>query len=300
MQIKKVVPSGYCKGVVNAINLAIKARKDNPDKDIYVLGMIVHNRYLVKALEKINIQTLHGHDREALIKSIDKGIIIFSAHGIADKYKKLALDCGLEYIDASCSDVISTQNKIKEHLAKNEQIVYIGKKNHPEADAVLAISDDIIFITKLEDIETIKSERQIYVTNQTTMSLFEMIKFFEKIKALFPKAIIEQEICNATTVRQNAIIKLDNCDLLFVVGDPASNNTNKLKEIAKEKGINNVIAIETVKDIKEADLFGVNNIFVTAGASTPGYLVNQVIQTLKNYDLTGQLIKPDIEVEKII
>lgn len=230
MQIKKVVPSGYCKGVMNAINLAKKAHKENPNENIYVLGMIVHNKYVTKALEQYNIKTLIG-DKAELIEQINEGIVIFSAHGISEQIKNRAIEKGLKFVDASCIDVIRTQNNIKKYLAAGYKVLYIGKLNHPEAEAVLSISQDIQLITKNQDILDSPFTGKIYVTNQTTMSIFEVAHYFEKIKEKYPDAIIEREICHATSSRQEAILKLNECDLLYIVGDPKSNNTNKLKEI---------------------------------------------------------------------
>lgn len=302
MLIKKVIPSGYCKGVVRAIELAKKTRKENPNEKIYVLGMIVHNKFVTRSLEKYNIKTLVGKDKEQLLKEIDEGIVIFSAHGIAQKYKDIAISKGLKYVDASCDDVIKTQENIKNYLKQNYLILYVGKKDHPEADAVLSISKDIFLITNKNDIKNIEisKNKKIYVTNQTTMSIFEVAFIFENIKEKYPNAVFEEEICNATSNRQKAILNLKDVDLLYVVGDPSSNNTAKLKEIAEKNGIKNVIAIETCQDIKENHLEKVENIYVTAGASTPNYLTNQVIEVLKNYQKENKLTYPEIVFKDII
>lgn len=301
MKIKKVIPSGYCKGVINAIEIAKKARRDNMDAPIYILGMIVHNSYVTEALNTLDIITLDDKkkNKEELLDEIDSGIVIFTAHGIAESIKEKATNKGLTIIDASCSDVIKTQDIIKEKIKEGFNILYIGKKNHPEALAVLSISQNIHLISSIDDIKKTQIPEPIFVTNQTTMSIFEIRNINEKIKEKWPKAIICEEICNATSMRQKAIMNLKNCDLLYVVGDPRSNNTNKLKQIALDSGIKKVRMIETAKEIDENDL-DVENIYVTAGASTPTYLTNQVIECLNNYNLNHELNIQDIDIYKIL
>ena len=302
MKIKKVIPSGYCKGVVRAINLVKETRIKNPNEKIYVLGMIVHNSYITKALAYHDIITLDDskNTKEELIDQIDEGIIVFTAHGIADSLKDKVTKKGLRYVDASCTDVIKTKDIVKDKLHNGYEVLYIGKQNHPEAEAVLAESKHIHLITKIADIENLKHYEKVFVTNQTTMSILEIHKIFDKILEKFPNANMQPEICNATRTRQEAVINLDDCDLLYIVGDPKSNNSNKLKEIAIENGVDKVRLIEAALEIDEEDLQNVENIYVTAGASTPTYLTNQVIKTLEDFNETGILKKPDVDLSQII
>ena len=302
MEIKKVIPSGYCKGVIRAINLVKQTRLDNPQTKIYILGMIVHNTYITKALDELNIITLDDKvkSKEEWIDSIDDGIVIFTAHGIADHIKTKALNNGLRCVDASCSDVIKTKDITKEYLKQGYEVLYVGKANHPEALAVLAESTHIHLITKIDDINTLGNYQKVFVTNQTTMSIFEVKKLFDEILIKYPEAIIQREICNATSSRQQAILDLKDCDLLYIVGDTKSNNSNKLKEIAEENGINKVRLIGSALEISEDDLINVEKVYITAGASTPTYLTNQVIDVLKTYNDTKELKKPMIDLAKII
>lgn len=302
MNIIKITPRGYCKGVVNAINIAKNTAINNPGAKIYVLGMIVHNYYVTKALEQYNIITIEtkGKTRDQLLDEIDEGIVIFTAHGISDLAYNKAIAKGLKVIDASCIDVQSTKNKVKEMINKGYKVIYIGSKNHPEAEAITQDSNDIYLVTSANDVDNLNiKDSKIYVTNQTTMSIVEIYSIFNKIKEKFPLCIIEEEICNATRLRQEAIIKSHNIDLLYVVGDPSSNNSNKLKDIAILNNIKKVCLIENAQQIKEEDL-NVKNIGVTAGASTPTYLTNQVIEVLENYSKTNILSIPDIDISKIL
>ena len=284
MEVNRVVPSGYCKGVVNAIKLAKKTRADNPDAKIYILGMLVHNSFVSEELASLGIVTLDDSfkSKEELLDEVDDGIIIFTAHGISDQIKNKAAAKGLRYVDATCVDVLKTQNIIKDYLNDDYEIIYFGKRKHPETEAVLSISDKIHLVTDEKDLETLDlKEKKLFLTNQTTMSYLELNDLIEKVKQIYPQIIVQQEICNATSSRQEAIARLVDCDLLYVVGDSKSNNTNKLVDIAKEQGIRKVLLIHSYKDIDTNDLEDVKKVYVTAGASTPPLLIDEVISFLK-------------------
>lgn len=283
MEIKKVIPSGYCKGVVNAIKLAKQARIDNPNDKIYVLGMLVHNSFVSKELEQLGIITLDDTNttKSELLDQIDDGIVIFTAHGISEDIKNKAINKGLRYIDATCVDVLKTQNIIKDYLNKGYDIIYFGKAKHPEAEAVLSISNKIHLVTNIDELNSLNlNNDKVFLTNQTTMSYMELSGLIEKTKVLYPNVVIEKEICNATSSRQMAISNLTDCDLLYVVGDSKSNNTNKLVDIGKSQGIKKVLLIQNFNDINLDDLKDINKVYVTAGASTPPNLIDEVIDYL--------------------
>jgi 4-hydroxy-3-methylbut-2-en-1-yl diphosphate reductase len=281
MEIITVNPRGFCKGVVKAIMIAKETAKQYPDQTITILGELVHNRYVVNALKEYRINTVEskGQTRLDLLDQVNEGVVIFSAHGISPNVIEKAKQKGLITIDASCEDVISTQNLIQSYLNQRYTILYIGQENHPEAEAICDIDKkNILFIKDLNSIYELNLDsNRIFVTNQTTMSILEIKDMLELIKEKFPQAVISDEICNATRTRQEAILNLVDIDCLIVIGDPKSNNTRMLARIGTNKGINNVYQIETVKDLFNIDLKQYNRIAITAGASTPSYLVNQVI-----------------------
>ena len=284
MEVIRVVPSGYCKGVVNAIRLAKETRIENPEEKIYVLGMLVHNSFVSKELDEMGIITLDDtyKTKEELLNEIDEGIVIFTAHGISEQIKNKALSKGLKCVDATCVDVLKTQNIIKEYLNNGYDIIYFGKKNHPEAEAVLSISDRIHLVSNSDDLYNLNlNNTKIFLTNQTTMSYLELKDLIEETKKLYPDVIIQKEICNATSSRQEAITRLSDCDLLYVVGDKKSNNTNKLVDIGIKQGIKKVILIHNYEDINLDDLKDADKVYVTAGASTPPVLIDEVISYLK-------------------
>ena len=282
MEIKRVVPSGYCKGVVNAINIVKKTKEQYPNEKIYILGMIVHNSYVSKQMEDLGVITLEDPNlsKEELLDTIDKGVVIFTAHGISDKIKQKALDKGLICVDASCVDVLKNKDLIKSYLDKGYDVVYFGKKNHPEAEAILSLSSNIHLVSNISDIDNLNiSNDNLFITNQTTMSYLEVEDMLKLIKDKYPTCIIQKEICNATSSRQLAITNIKDGDVLYVVGDVKSNNTNKLKEIGS-KYFKKVFLISNYKEINKKDLVNENKIYVTAGASTPPILIDEVIDYL--------------------
>ena len=283
-----MIPSGYCKGVVNAIKLAKQTRIDNPNDNIYILGMLVHNSYVSQELEQLGIITLDDSKKSKLqlLDEINEGIVIFTAHGISNNVKQKAIDKGLKYVDASCVDVLKTQNIIKEYIDKGYDVIYFGKEKHPEAEAVISISSHIHLVTNIDQLLSLNLKNdKIFLTNQTTMSYLELTSLIDKAKQLYPNIIVQEEICNATSSRQLAITNLSDCDLLYVVGDIKSNNTNKLVDIGKKQGIKKVLLIQNFNDINANDLKDVNKIYVTAGASTPPVLIDEVISYLRSISL---------------
>ena len=170
----------------------------------------------------------------------------------------------------------------------------MGKNKHPEAESIYTMSEHVHLIEPHKEIPKVNTSK-IFVTNQTTMSIYELKDTFEKIRRLYPNALFHDEICNATRVRQQAILDLKNVDCLIVVGDPTSNNSQKLVDIGKQAGIEHVFSIQTAEDIDKKDFEKYTTIAITSGASTPTYLTNQV----KDY-LSFDMKKPKIRIQEIL
>ncbi|MEG0549303.1 MAG: 4-hydroxy-3-methylbut-2-enyl diphosphate reductase [Coprobacillus sp.] len=302
MLVKAITPRGYCKGVVRAIDIVKKASES--DGPIYILGMIVHNQYIVNALKELGVQTIDHKEktRLELLDEIDNGTIIITAHGAGEQVFHKAKDKGLNVIDASCLDVIKTHELIKDKLSQDYEILYIGKKGHPEAEGAILIDEDKIhLITCKNDIELIDKSKHYIITNQTTMSLYDVFDLCEYAKEILPHVEIAKETCTATKIRQEAIKNMDqDVDIVFIVGDPHSNNTQKLASIASEN--RNVYMIESIDDLDIQTLMGKKKAAVSSGASTPTYLTNQVIEFLTQFDEFDKqtYIKPQINKQKIL
>lgn len=297
MKITKVTPRGYCKGVVRAIEMAKQTAIQYPNQPIYILGMLVHNQYVIKALETYGIHSLDdkGKSREDLLNTIETGVVIFTAHGIHERVKQKAVDRGLIVVDATCPDVLKTQKLVQSYSEDGFHILYIGKRNHPEAHAVCDYNEHITLIETLEDIKKLPTFDKVFVTNQTTMSIYDVRSIFDAIKHKYPKAVFAEEICNATRVRQEAIAHLEAIDVLIIVGDKASNNSNRLAQIGKEQGIPHVALVDDVYEVAALAIAQDANVAVSSGASTPTYLTKQVIDYLET-----QVRPPIIDLHKIL
>ena len=268
--------------------------------------MIVHNEYIVNALKELGAVTVEdaSKTRMELLDSINQGTVIITAHGAGEQVMTKAKEKGLNIIDASCLDVIKTHDLIKQRLLEGYEILYIGKKNHPESEGAMMIdSDHMHLITEKKDLLSLNPNIKYLITSQTTMSLFDVYELCEYAKKILPNLIVEQEICNATRIRQEAISKMDpDIDIVFIVGDPHSNNTAKLASIAKNKAGKETYMIESIEDLKIEWLEHKHHAAVSSGASTPTSLTNQVIDFLKQFEWNDLQThnKPNVDYSNIL
>lgn len=282
MLVKKINPQGYCKGVIMALKKCLEVINDpNTIKPIYLLGMIIHNRFVCDELKKMGVIILEGNDKLSILDKIDSGTVIISAHGVSSKVKEKVISKKINLVDATCPDVELVHNNVKKYIGDGYEVIYVGKKNHPEAIGVIEESNLIHLVEDLSDLDTLPNKKY-YVTNQTTLAHSHLEKFHNKISELFMESIIENNICNATTKREKALYDLES-DLIIVVGDYQSSNTKKLFETAKNKArTKEVIAIERACDLLNYNLNDYKTAYITSGASTPSIIVDQVIRFLES------------------
>ncbi|WP_066192937.1 MULTISPECIES: 4-hydroxy-3-methylbut-2-enyl diphosphate reductase [Gracilibacillus] len=289
MEVIKIAPRGYCYGVVDAMVIAQNAVKDpNLPRPIYILGMIVHNSHVTNAFEEQGVYTLDGRNRADLLEDIESGTVIFTAHGVSPEVKNRAEEKNLTVLDATCPDVTRTHDLIREKVKEDYEIVYIGKKGHPEPEGAVGVAPDHVhLIQNEEEVEQliIASDKKILVTNQTTMSQWDVYDVMLKVQEKYPQTEMEQEICMATQVRQEAVAEqAGEADLTLVVGDPRSNNSNRLAQVSIEKANTQAYRIADVSEIQLDWLDGVQKVAVTAGASTPTPIAKEVIKFVEQYD----------------
>jgi 4-hydroxy-3-methylbut-2-enyl diphosphate reductase len=288
MEVLKISPRGYCYGVVDAMVLARQtARNLDLPRPIYILGMIVHNRHVTEAFEEEGVITLDGENRLEILEKIDKGTVIFTAHGVSPEVRRRAREKGLTIVDATCPDVTKTHDLIREKTEQGYEIIYIGKKGHPEPEGAVGIAPGHVhLIEKEEEIERLKlNTDKIVITNQTTMSQWDIRHIMNRLIAKFPKAEIHNEICLATQVRQEAVAEqAKECDLVIVVGDPRSNNSNRLAQVAEEIAGTKAYRVADVTEIRTEWLLGIRKVGVTSGASTPTPITREVIDYLEQFD----------------
>ncbi|WP_066049744.1 4-hydroxy-3-methylbut-2-enyl diphosphate reductase [Robertmurraya korlensis] len=288
MKVIKISPRGYCYGVVDAMVIARNAALDKTlPRPIYILGMIVHNKHVTDAFAEEGIITLDGPNRKKILEQVDKGTVIFTAHGISPEVRELAKQKGLVTIDATCPDVTTTHQLIEAKKNEGYQVIYIGKKGHPEPEGALGVAPDIVHLVEtVGDVESLAIQAdKILVTNQTTMSQWDVGHIMKKIEEKYPHAEFHKEICMATQVRQEAVAEqAGEADVVIVVGDPKSNNSNRLAQVSQE--IAGTVAYR-ISDISELDITWIKDaqtVGVTSGASTPTPITKEVIAFIEQFN----------------
>jgi 4-hydroxy-3-methylbut-2-enyl diphosphate reductase len=225
-----------------------------------------------------------------------EGTVIFTAHGVSPRVKERARERGLQVIDATCPDVTKTHNLVLDFAARDYQILYIGKKGHPEPEGVVGEAPDAVYLVETEaDLdalpERILHADKLMVTTQTTLSQWDTKRLVEAICRRFPHAEVYNEICKATQDRQEAVARMARgADLTIVVGDPRSNNTNRLVQVAEELAGSPAIRIESLADLPPGILEGKQRVAITAGASTPSQVAREVIHFVQNFGISTRIL----------
>lgn len=290
MDVIKISPRGYCYGVVDALQVVRQAAKDPAlPRPIYIIGQIVHNRHAVVELTALGVVTLDGPDRASILERVGSGTVIFTAHGVSPAVKQRARERGLHCIDATCPDVTVTHDLVHDLVDKGYYILYIGKKGHPEPEGVLGeVPGHISLVEDEADVDALaltpQQEQRLAVSTQTTLSQWDTRRIIDYIKQRYPHAEVHIDICRATQTRQEAVVEqAKGADLTVVVGDPRSNNTNRLVQVSEELAGVPAVRIEDISQLKMEWLQGKHRVAVTSGASTPSQLTREVIRFLEQY-----------------
>lgn len=290
MKIIKIIPRSYCHGVVDAINLTVDTiLNENTKQPIHLLGELVHNKNINDVFKKSGVITHESKNltRLELLDEIDDGdgTVIFTAHGVSDEVIAKAESKNLAIVNAICSDVTRTFNLIKQRIEDGYVVIYIGKLNHPESVAACELNKEkVYFVEDLDDVNKLSiSSEKIVITNQTTLSLWDVATVSDAIIDKYPHSKYEREICDATQTRQQAVVTTANeVDLIIIVGDKKSNNSNKLKEVSEKIAHTPAILIDDVSDLFNFDFTNIKSCGISAGASTPPLLVKDVFEFLEN------------------
>ena len=290
--IKLANPRGFCAGVDRAIDIVNRAL-DMFGAPIYVRHEVVHNKFVVDGLRKRGAIFV---DELSDIPQQDKhgraSIVIFSAHGVSQAVKHEAEKQGYKVFDATCPLVTKVHLEVTKFSQAGKECVLIGHQNHPEVEGTMGQYDDsaggrIYLVESVEDVAKLDvndPENLSYVT-QTTLSMDDTSRVIDALRRKFPniQGPRKKDICYATQNRQDAVKQLAlECDLLLVVGSPNSSNSNRLKELAERMGCESYL-IDSVDEINREWLGGKHKFGVTAGASAPEILVQQVVNFLQQY-----------------
>jgi 4-hydroxy-3-methylbut-2-enyl diphosphate reductase len=280
MKIYLAKPRGFCAGVDRAIeivDLSLKAY----GAPIYVRHEIVHSRHVVNTLRDKGAVFV-----EELNEVPDGAIVIFSAHGVAKEVWEESTRRNLKVIDATCPLVIKVHNEVNRDYTQGYELILIGHAGHPEVIGTLGqVPDKFHLVSSVSDVEKLQVENHqhlSYVT-QTTLSVDECRDIVAALNRRFPgiKGPHQEDICYATQNRQNAVKELAKlCDVILVIGSPNSSNSNRLRELAEHCGIASYL-IDSYRDIHTEWMKDAQAVGITAGASAPEVLVNEVVEYLK-------------------
>lgn len=286
MKIEILEPFGYCAGVKRAMKMALEVKKTHQDQEVVVLGMLVHNADALNELSKAGISTIYDKNK-SLVELIDRvdnnAIVILTAHGHSLAVEEELNRRNIEFIDATCPFVTLTENVIKKAVSENRDVLYLGKKNHPEANAALSISNKVHLIEP-KNVHLEEKYTNPLVISQTTFSESEIAQTISFIKDALKEVSVSESICQASTLRQNALKNLSkDVELIYVVGGKNSNNTKTLFDIASSTHPKaKVLMIENANDINKKDLIGLNYVAISSGASTPREITLAVENKIKS------------------
>jgi len=276
--------AGFCYGVKRAVDTAKKLKLENPDKNVYILGELIHNSDVIKELESLGINTIYD------VPEKGDGICIVRSHGEAPAVFEKLEKAGFEVVDLTCPDVKKVQQRAVELAKNNYFVIIVGKSNHPEVVAIKAnadlYSDKVIVACDIDDIKSyekdIREHKRVGIVVQTTQMISTLNNIVNYVNSLAKEVLIYNTICQSTAMRQKEARELaEESDLMVVVGSKKSANTTHLAEILKD--CTNTIHIENDSELDEyRELFGnIEKIGVTAGASTPQNVINNVINKIK-------------------
>jgi 4-hydroxy-3-methylbut-2-enyl diphosphate reductase len=283
LEVLKITPRGYCHGVVDAFRIAKRVREET-EGPVYMLGMLVHNTHATDDLQQQGIALVDQPDRLQGLEHIKEGTVIFTAHGVSPQVKQRAVELGLKPVDATCSDVVRTHELVADLARNGYEVVYIGRKGHPEPEGVVGEAPGKVHLVQdPTDIEALELQGdRVAVTCQTTLSVWDTEDLIGRVKARYPNAEVHNEICRATQERQEAAVEASKLvDLVIVVGSPRSSNSLRLVEVVKKLGGKPAYLVDRMEDLDMDWFKGAKKVGVTSGASTPTQLTRRVIEHIE-------------------
>ena len=284
MEVIRAKSAGFCFGVKRAVETVYEQVEIEKEKQIYTYGPIIHNAEVVKDMETHGVKVINSEEE---LNGLEDGLVIIRSHGVPKRICDSLEERGIKYVDATCPFVKRIHKIVNEESAKGNQIIIIGDPKHPEVQGISGWVNGKAFIIQnpvdaegfeLPDTtcpETLKNS-QICVVAQTT---FNYKKFKELVEIISKKGYdinVLNTICNATKERQTEARSIaEEVDAMIVIGDRHSSNTQKLFEIC-EKACNNTYYIQTLGDLDMNQLRSVETVGITAGASTPNNIIEEV------------------------
>ena len=274
MKVELAKSAGFCFGVEKAVNTVYEEAKKGNDI-VYTLGPIIHNEEVVKDMKKRGVEAVKMED----LASLPKGTVIIRSHGVSREVYNFVKNSGHRVVDATCPFVKKIHAIVSVQSGKGKTVVIIGNPDHPEVMGIKGWGDKNTYA--VENIEQfinlgLKKDEEIIIVAQTTFNHKKFQEIIDKISLLGYDVRCFNTICNATQERQAEAKKIaSNVDAMIVIGDKKSSNTGKLVEICQEE-CKNTVFIQTLEDLNYDALLSVDSVGITAGASTPKHIIEEV------------------------
>ncbi len=278
MKVKVAKTAGFCMGVRRALELVL-ARSLKDSGPIYTYGPLIHNKQVVALLESKGIKSINNINE---LNGIQRGTIVIRAHGIPPNEKQAIVKKGLNILDATCPKVAKVQGIIKYYTGKGYYAIIVGDTGHAEVKGLVGYSKGPVYVIQgVEDVKKLPDMDKVIVVAQTTQNKLRYKEITLAIKKRFPEAKIFNTICDATNQRQEEVKRLaKETDCIVVVGGYHSGNTKRLVQVAKEAGAK-VFHVETEKELKKNQLKDMDIVGITAGASTPNWIIKTVVNEIE-------------------
>ena len=282
MKLTIAKSAGYCFGVKRAVNMVYQEAEE-AKVPVYTYGPIIHNEEVVRDLKQRGVHVVRELKE---LENLPKGKIIIRSHGISRREHEAMKACGFEVLDATCPFVLKIHRLVEKYSKEGYRIVIAGNEHHPEVEGILGWVEGqpAYTVTSQEDIEklSLKEGEKVCLVAQTTFNYNKFQELVEIIKKKGYDISVLDTICNATEERQTEARKIAaESDLMIVIGDKHSSNTQKLYEISK-KECANTYYIQTSKDMDYHQIQSINNVGITAGASTPNNIIEEVSKNVRN------------------
>ena len=274
MKVELAKSAGFCFGVEKAVNTVYEEAKKN-DEIVYTLGPIIHNEEVVKDMKRRGVEAVNIED----LNSLPKGTVIIRSHGVSKDVYNFVKHSGHRVVDATCPFVKKIHAIVSVQSGKGKTVVIIGNPKHPEVEGIRGWGDENTYA--VENIEqfinlNLKKDEEIVIVAQTTFNHKKFQEIIDKILFLGYDVRCFNTICNATQERQAEAKEIaSNVDAMIVIGDKKSSNTGKLVEICQEE-CKNTFFIQTLEDLNYDALLSVDSVGITAGASTPKHIIEEV------------------------
>ena len=293
LTILLAAPRGFCAGVDRAIQI-VEMALEKYGAPVYVRHEIVHNKYVVDSLRAKGAVFVEELDEIPEDEGDDKRPVIFSAHGVPKSVPANAAKREMFYVDATCPLVSKVHREAERHHKNGQQVVLIGHAGHPEVIGTMGQlpAGAVLLVETVEDVATLEvdDEQQLAFCTQTTLSVDDTAAIVEALQKRFPDVVAphKEDICYATTNRQAAVKAIaPESDAVIVIGAPNSSNSNRLVEVAALHGCDKSMLVQRAAEIDWGWMDGVKALGISAGASAPEVLVDEVIEAAKErYDVT--------------